>query len=64
MTGFGFPFDHLLPSHKIGIVSLVVLAITGVARYPLGMVGAWRVIYVVGAPALTRLAPIRSRRLS
>jgi hypothetical protein len=49
VTGFGFPFDHLLPSHKIGIVSLVVLAITVVARYALGMVGAWRVIYVIGA---------------
>ncbi len=23
VTGFGFPFDHLLPSHKVGIVSLV-----------------------------------------
>jgi hypothetical protein len=27
VTGFGFPFDHLLPSHKVGIISLVVLAI-------------------------------------
>ena len=49
VTGFGFPFDHLLPAHKIGIVSLVVLAITVVARYALGMAGAWRVIYVIGA---------------
>jgi hypothetical protein len=23
VTGFGFPFDHLLPSHKLGIISLV-----------------------------------------
>jgi len=23
VTGFGVPFDHLLPSHKVGIVSLV-----------------------------------------
>jgi len=49
VTGFGFPFDHLLPSHKVGIVSLVVLAITVVARYGLAMAGAWRVIYVIGA---------------
>jgi hypothetical protein len=49
VTGFGFPFDHLLPSHKVGIISLVVLAITVVARYGLGMAGAWRVIYVIGA---------------
>src|SRR4029453_4982059 len=49
VTGFGFPFGHPPPPHKIGIVSLVVLAITVVARYALGMVGAWRVIYVIGA---------------
>jgi len=24
---FGFPFDHLLPSHRVGIISLVVLAV-------------------------------------
>src|ERR1700731_1513510 len=24
VTGFGFPFDHLLPSHVVGIISLVV----------------------------------------
>jgi len=49
LTGFGFPFDHLLPSHKIGIVSLVVLAVTVVARYARGLAGPWRAIYVVGA---------------
>ena len=27
VTGFGFPFEHLLPSHKVGIISLVVLAL-------------------------------------
>jgi hypothetical protein len=27
VTGFGFPFDHLLPSHKLGIISLAVLAV-------------------------------------
>jgi len=24
VTGFGFPFDHLLPSHKVGTVTLPV----------------------------------------
>jgi hypothetical protein len=41
VTGFGFPFDHLLPSHKVGIVSLLVLALAIVARYPLHLAGAY-----------------------
>ena len=49
VTGFGFPFDHLLPSHKVGIISLVVLAIAILARYALHLAGAWRWIYVVTA---------------
>jgi hypothetical protein len=32
LTGFGFPFDHLLPSHKVGIISLAVLAVAILAR--------------------------------
>jgi hypothetical protein len=48
-TGFLFPFEHLLPSHIVGIISLVVLAIAIVARYGLHMAGAWRWIYVVCA---------------
>jgi len=47
VTGFGFPFDHLLPSHKVAILSLVFLAIAILARYGLHMAGAWRWIYVV-----------------
>ena len=49
VTGFGFPFDHLLPAHKVGIVSLVVLAVAILARYGPGLAGAWRPIYVVSA---------------
>jgi hypothetical protein len=49
VTGFGFPFDHLLPSHKLGIISLVVLAIAIPARYVFHLAGSWRWIYVVGA---------------
>jgi hypothetical protein len=49
VTGFGFPFDHLLPSHIVGIISLVVLALAIVARYPLGLAGAWRRTYVITA---------------
>lgn len=49
VTGFGFPFDHLLPSHKVGIVSLVVLAVAIVARYAVHLAGAWRRVYVICA---------------
>jgi hypothetical protein len=49
VTGFLFPFEHLLPSHVIGIISLVALAVAIVARYALHLVGAWRSIYVVFA---------------
>jgi hypothetical protein len=49
VTGFGFPFDHLLPSHKVGIISLVILAVAIVARHGLHLAGAWRRIYVVCA---------------
>jgi len=48
-TGFGFPFDHLLPSHKVGIISLVVLAVAILARYAFHLAGAWRRIYAICA---------------
>lgn len=49
VTGFGFPFDHLLPSHKVGIVSLAALALAILARYVLNLTGVWRLVYVVSA---------------
>ena len=49
ITGFGFPFDHLLPSHIVGLISLVVLAAAIAARYALRLAGPWRWIYVVGS---------------
>jgi hypothetical protein len=49
VTGFMFPFDHLLPSHKVGILSLFVLAVAILARYAFHLAGAWRRIYVVCA---------------
>jgi hypothetical protein len=48
-TGFGFPFEHLLPSHKVGILSLVVVAVAIPARYVYHLAGAWRKVYVVAA---------------
>jgi len=49
LTGFLFPFHKLLPSHVIGVVSLVALAIAILARYARHLVGAWRWIYAVNA---------------
>jgi hypothetical protein len=48
-TGFLFPFTKLLPSHMIGILSLVLLAIACIALYGLKLSGPWRWIYVVTA---------------
>ena len=48
-TGFLFPFHKFLPSHAIGILSLIVLAIAIVARYMKHMEGGWRKTYVITA---------------
>ena len=47
LTGFLFPFHKLLPSHVVGIMSLVVLALAILARYARHLSGAWRWIYAV-----------------
>lgn len=49
VTGFAFPTTRLLPSQVVGIISLVVLAVALLARYPMRLAGAWRRIYVVSA---------------
>jgi len=49
VTGYFFPFHKLLPSHIIGAISLVVLAIAIIARYSKQMAGSWRNIYVISA---------------
>jgi len=41
--------QHLLPSHKVGILSLIILTVTLAARYLFRMAGAWRRLYVIGA---------------
>ena len=51
-TGFLIPpllTDKLLPSHMIGILSLVLLAIACIALYGMKLSGAWRWIYVLTA---------------
>jgi hypothetical protein len=49
VTGFLFPFHKFLPSHGVGIVSLVVLLVAILARYALHLAGGWRRTYVVTA---------------
>src|SRR6266480_4354606 len=51
-TGFLIPpllSEKLLPSHIVGILSLVLLAIACVALYGMKISGAWRSVYVVTA---------------
>jgi hypothetical protein len=47
VTGFFFPFHKLLPSHVLGVMSLIVLAIAIPARYAFHLAGAWRQTYVI-----------------
>lgn len=51
VTGFGFHREQLLPSHIVGIISLVLLAVAILALYVFALRGAWRRIYVVTAVA-------------
>jgi len=48
-TGFLFPFQQLLPSHIVGIISLVALAIALFALYVRRLAGSSRWIYVAAA---------------
>lgn len=48
-TGFLFPTTGLLPSHVVGIISLVALAIAIAALYGYHLAGAWRRIFVATA---------------
>jgi hypothetical protein len=51
-TGFLIPpllFEKLLPSHMIGVLSLILLAIACYALYGAKLSGSWRWIYVLTA---------------
>jgi hypothetical protein len=51
-SGFLIPpllFDKTLPSHMIGLLSLLLLAIACIALYIMRLSGAWRWIYVLTA---------------
>lgn len=51
VTGFPpfFRFEKLLPSHVVGVISLVVLALAVYARYVAALAGGWSTTYVVTA---------------
>jgi len=49
VTGYFFPADRVLPSHIVGALSLVVLAIAVLAFYRYRLRGSWRWMYVVTA---------------
>ena len=49
VTGFLFPFHKFLPSHALGIISVLVLALTIPALYVFHLAGAWRRVYVSGS---------------
>jgi len=47
VTGYFFPFHKVLPSHILGVLSLIALAIAIYARYTRSLAGGWRRTYVV-----------------
>jgi hypothetical protein len=49
VTGYFFPRDHILPSHIVGAISLLMLAIAIYAYYSWRLAGSSRWIYVVTA---------------
>lgn len=49
VSGFFFPSDHVLPSHIVGVITLVALAAAILAIYAYRLAGSWRWIYVIGA---------------
>lgn len=72
-TGFLFPFTKLLPSHIVGTISLVLLAIATFSLYDGQLAGIWRPVFTVTAtpslylnvfvpkiPPLNALAPTQT----
>jgi hypothetical protein len=49
VTGFLFPRTGVTPAQIVGAISLVLLAVAVVARYPLHFSGAGRWLYIVTA---------------
>jgi len=51
LSGFAFPNAHITPGIVIGILSMIILTLAVIARYPLRLKGSLRRIYV-GAASL------------
>ena len=51
VTGFFFPFTVFLPSHGVGILSLLILPVVVAALYWKHLAGGWRAVFVVGSVA-------------
>jgi hypothetical protein len=51
VTGFFLPAEHFMPSHAVGIISLVVLAVALFALYGRQLSGGWRRGYLLTATA-------------
>jgi hypothetical protein len=49
VTGFFLPAAHFMPSHGVGILSLLVLAVALFALYTKRLAGGWRRAYVITA---------------
>jgi hypothetical protein len=49
VTGFLFPVHQFMPSHAVGILSLIVLTLASLARYRYHLAGAWRRTYIITA---------------
>jgi len=49
ITGFFFPVQHFMPSHAVGILSLIVLGLAYAALYRFHLDGSWRRTYAISA---------------
>jgi hypothetical protein len=49
VTGFLFPNEHLTPGIKIGILSILILALAIVAKYTLALAGRWRKVFTISS---------------
>jgi hypothetical protein len=49
VTGFPLPAKQILPSHILGVLSLIALALALYALYSKRLAGPWRATYVINA---------------